>query len=152
MCIRTAIKASALCMIPGVVAFCAAGLAVQQPRVFLATLALSLGGAGYVALRAYVRTGRADLIDNVEQVEVGAGILLSASFLFAFWTGLAHQGGHGIISTGVVVAISTALLAAWLLTWVKRALRKDVVWLERLVRRVFPASRGGHVGGGERLA
>jgi len=143
MCIRTATKASALCMIPAVVAFAAAGLSVQQPKVFLGALGLALAASGYVAFRSYARTGKVDGANAVEEVEVAAGILCALSFMFSFWCGLAFQAGLGILPAGVIVAVSTALLAAFTLTFVRRVINRNVPWLDHLVQRFFPAGGAG---------
>lgn len=138
MCLRTAFKASVLCSIPGLVGFGAAMLSVHQPKLFLWGLVLSLGSALWVGYKSYARAGGGERESEVEDVDVAAGALLALSFLFAFWTGLAVAAGLGILTTGVMVAVSTAMLAAFTLTFVKNLLNRKVRWVEAIVQRLHP--------------
>lgn len=138
MCVKTAIKSSTLCLIPGMTGFGGGLLSVAAPKVFAWTLLLSIVGAGLFALRKAAAAGSGKKAFECEEVEVAAGCLLALSFVFGLWTGLAYAAGFGLLAPGLVVWFSTALLAAFCLTFVRRLIAREVKWVDRLVLAVLP--------------
>jgi len=138
MCLKTALKASALCSIPGLLGFGAGVLSVEQPKVFAYGLLLALAGGGYALLRGATRSSRGAKAYDVEQVFVVAGAFLAIEFIVALWSGIAFSAGFGILRAGAIVAVSMALLAAFCLTFLRRVIAGDVKWLTRIVRAVLP--------------
>ena len=137
MCVRTAVKASALCSLPGFAGFAAGLLAVERPKWFLALLVATLGMIGFTVIRSMVRSspdagGAGMLAGDLAPNQVAAGALLAISFLFSFWCGIAWAAGLGLVKPGLFVAAATALMAAFVLTFVRRWLAGEVTWAPRL--------------------
>lgn len=137
MCVNTAIKASALCSIPGLVGFGGGLLSVEAPALFGWGLLTCLVGGGFVALRKATAAGAGKKAFECEQVEVAAGCLLALSLVFGLWTGIAYAAGFGLLRPGLIVWFSTALLAAFSLTFVRRLIAREVKWVDRLVLAVL---------------
>lgn len=144
MCIKTALRASSLCMIPALIGFGAGTLSVTHPKLFLGALCASVLSLIFVGLRSYSRVGTHARTSEVDDVEVTAGAMLALSFMFSFWTGLCWIGGHGIVPEGALVAASTGLLAAFTLTFVRRVIDRKVKWVDSLVGWLLPATRISH--------
>lgn len=120
MNIRTAIQASALCLLPALVGFSAGALAVEHPRLFLAALVVSAVTGGVQIARSYLRAGRGGGGNGLEQVDVAAGACLASSFMAAFASGLCVAAGRGLPTSTLAIAILLGLLASTCITVVRR--------------------------------
>lgn len=149
MCIRTAIKASVLCLIPGLVGFSAGWLSMHSPKSFFAVLFLVFGAIGYLGVMSYRKAGHGEKLIDCQEVGVAAGALFAISALFGFWTGLAAGAGVGLLYQGVLVSVGTALLAAFTLTFVRRVVDRKVQWLEPMMERIWPIEEARPQGQGK---
>ncbi len=121
MCMKTAIKASALCSLPGIVGFTSGAMAVYAPRIFAWSLLAGLIAACLMALRKVAAVGGSSRHTfTCEEVEIAAGGLLAIGFVVGLWSGIAYSAGFGLLRPGVIVWAGTSLLAAFCLTYVRR--------------------------------
>jgi hypothetical protein len=124
-----------LCSIPGLVGFVAGILCIEAPTLFLAMLILIMGTIFYFAVKSYLRSGKVDGRVN-SQVEAAAGVCLGLSFLTSFWSGLGYAAKLGIVQDMFVVALGTAFLAAFTLTFIQKVVDHKILWVDALLERL----------------
>lgn len=120
MCMKTAIRASALCSLPGIAGFASGALAVYAPKTFAWSLLIGLIAACIMALRKVAASGGGRRTFTCEEVEIAAGGLLAIGFVVGLWSGIAYSAGFGLLRPGVIVWVGTSLLAAFCLTYLRR--------------------------------
>lgn len=138
MCVKNAIKASTLCLIPAATGLLLGGVTAYSLTVFIGILVLVVALMGYYAGFQYKVAGRGSHEADCPEVNISAGVLLSLSFLAGYWSGLAWSTGHGLFVDVLLLSAGSGLAAAFMLTTVKKLVEGRYPWVQRAMDRIFP--------------
>lgn len=138
MCIKNAVRASVLCMIPGATGLLLGGVTAYSLTMFIGILVFVVALVAYYAGFQYKVAGAGSHTSDCPEVQVSAGVCLALSFLAGYWSGLSWSAGHGLFVDVLLMSVGAGLAAAFMLTVVKNIVEGRYPWVGHFLDRVFP--------------